>query len=240
MMRPSLFTANLVAVVFGSVLAVVAITVPVVQGTGSSQCVGHGTAYIDPRKGGGSMLDASAGFGEPLNVIISGLSSPGVLDPTKTFYNYAKAIGFSYECLGLHIGNPQQANLGDGRGWINETAVLREDYGNPGLGTCGESLVGGNHFRIWQQEGTCALFLAVSIEQDASEHHNIVSNGYDLGRDALVDGAVGIKTFNEVTYSTTVQSIGGLLPVGANGINHSEFSESFLFLIDFLSFDSWY
>ena len=65
------------------------------------------------------------------------------------------------ECLGLHIGGAQQANLGDGRGWVNETAVIRESLGNiPTWGTCLESLFGGNHFRLWTQESTGALFLA--------------------------------------------------------------------------------
>ena len=41
---------------------------------------------------------------------------------------------------------------------------LRNDYGNPDIGTCWESLVGGNHLRMWRQNGpnanTGALFLA--------------------------------------------------------------------------------
>lgn len=53
----------------------------------------------------------------------------------------------SEECLDLHIGNPMSANLGDGNGWVNQTVELRQDYGNPDLGTCFESLIGGNHFR---------------------------------------------------------------------------------------------
>lgn len=39
------------------------------------------------------------------------------------------------------------ANLGDGKGWANQTYELRQDYENSGIGTCLESLVGGNHFR---------------------------------------------------------------------------------------------
>jgi hypothetical protein len=39
------------------------------------------------------------------------------------------------------------ANLGDGNEWVNQTIELRQDYGNAGIGTCLESLVGGNHFR---------------------------------------------------------------------------------------------
>jgi hypothetical protein len=41
---------------------------------------------------------------------------------------------------------------------------LRNDYGNPDVGACWESLVGGNHLRLWRQNGpkahTNALFLA--------------------------------------------------------------------------------
>jgi hypothetical protein len=35
----------------------------------------------------------------------------------------------------------------------NETAVIRWDYGDPTLGTCKESILGGNHFRYWPQDG---------------------------------------------------------------------------------------
>jgi len=103
--------------------------------------------------------------GEPLNVIISALSSPQVLTDAG-FLNFARAIGLqviyystswhllinrftsSTECFGIHIGDPQSANLGDGHGWFNQTNELREDYGNPDVGTCLESLIGGNHFRL--------------------------------------------------------------------------------------------
>jgi hypothetical protein len=41
---------------------------------------------------------------------------------------------------------------------------LRNDYGNPDIGTCWESLIGGNHLRLWRQNGpnahTNTLFLA--------------------------------------------------------------------------------
>ena len=59
---------------------------------------------------------------------------------------------------------PQTANLGDGNGSMNQTMELRNDYGNPDIGACWESLVGGNHLRMWRQSGpkahTNALFLA--------------------------------------------------------------------------------
>ncbi|KAI3615199.1 secreted protein [Moniliophthora roreri] len=116
--------------------------------------------FFDPRGGGGSMLDnvessglcsAGEGGGEPLNckaddvssqVIISGLSSPGVLTDDG-IVNYAS----STECFGIHLGDPQTANLGDGNGDVPQAIELREDYGDAEAGTCLESLIGGNHFR---------------------------------------------------------------------------------------------
>jgi hypothetical protein len=39
---------------------------------------------------------------------------------------------------------------------VNETAVIRYNYGDPTLGTCKESVQGGNHFRYWIQSGGSA------------------------------------------------------------------------------------
>ena len=51
---------------------------------------------------------------------------------------------------------------------VNQTAVIRWDYGNVELGTCQETIEGGNHFRYWIQNGpdanTGAIFMAVSYE----------------------------------------------------------------------------
>ena len=46
--------------------------------------------------------------------------------------------------------------------------------------------VGGNHVRIWQQQGTGAWFLAASEEMNVRKHHMIVPDGYNLGRDKVV------------------------------------------------------
>ncbi|KAG5716329.1 hypothetical protein E4T56_gene10709 [Termitomyces sp. T112] len=114
-----------------------------------------------------------------IQIIISGLSSPNVLTDDG-IVNFARAIGLyvpqemsgmdtamtfsSTECLGIHLGAPQSANLGDGNGFVNQTIELRQDYGDPEAGTCLESLVGGNHFRVFRQNGPTAnsgaLFLA--------------------------------------------------------------------------------
>jgi len=181
--------------------------------------------FVNPTSAGGSWLDSSAGLGEPLNVVISAQSSPEVLT-LDGFLQYAQTIGFNVECLGLHLGNPQSSNLGDGRGWVNETEVLRESFGIPGVGTCLESLTGGNHFRVFPQAGTGALFLAVSKEEDVEESHNIVPDGYNIGRDLLVAGAVGKKTgfdaskFKFTTYNTVLTNLTGLIAPGSDGVNH--------------------
>ncbi|KAF9484457.1 hypothetical protein BDN70DRAFT_928334 [Pholiota conissans] len=188
-------------------------------------CVaGASVAFVNPTLGGGSMLDnAGVGVGEPLNVIISGLSSPAVLTDSG-IVNFAKAIGFSTECLGIHLGGPQSANLGDGNGPVNQTMELRQDFGDADVGTCLESLIGGNHFRVFRQNGTLtntgALFLAVSKEEDVEEGHTIVPDGYNIGRDLFVQDALGMTSFGGTTYSTTAQNITGLLPAGSAGINH--------------------
>ncbi|RDB25383.1 hypothetical protein Hypma_008099 [Hypsizygus marmoreus] len=174
--------------------------------------------FFDPAVGGGSMLDnAGAGGGEPLNVIISGLSSADVLSDTG-IVNYARAIGFSTECFGVHLGDPQSANLGDGNGFVNQTIELRQDFGDPDVGTCLESLVGGNHFRVYRQNGPTAnsgaLFLA------RSQSHTIAPNGYNVGRDRLSSSAIGTKSFGSVTYTTVGKNLTGLLLPGATGVNH--------------------
>ena len=56
--------------------------------------------------------------------------------------------------------------------------------------------------------------------QDVLEHHTIVPDGYNIGRNALVAAAVGTTSYGGVTYSTTAQNITGLLEAGSTGVNH--------------------
>ncbi|KAJ3556173.1 hypothetical protein NM688_g2172 [Phlebia brevispora] len=181
-------------------------------------------SFADPRTNNGSFLDnAGDGFSEPLNVVISGTSSPAVLTD-EGFIGFAGAVGFAPECLGAHLGGPQSADLGDGNGFQNQTFELREDFGNFALGTCIEQLLGGNHLRLFRQNGsladTGALFLAVSLEMGLLENHTIAENGYDVGRDNLVKKAVGLTSFNGTTYNTTAQNLTGVMPTGNATINH--------------------
>ncbi|KAH9059323.1 hypothetical protein EDB87DRAFT_1675123 [Lactarius vividus] len=176
-------------------------------------------SFVNPTLAGGSLLDrATPTLGEPLNVIISGLSSPAVLSDDG-FLKFVNAVGFATECLGIHLGDPQSANLGDGHGYVNQTIELRQDYGNPDVGSCLESLVGGNHLRLFRQNGptanTGALFLAVSQEENILENHTISPDGYNIGRDKFVQGALGASG-----YHTVAQNITGLLAPGSTGVNH--------------------
>lgn len=79
---------------------------------------------------------------------------------------------------------------------------------------------------------------SVSQEEDAEDGHDIVPNGYDIGRyvasnvslseclfkfccrDSLVSAAIGTTSYDDVTYYTVAQNITGLMPAGSNGVNH--------------------
>ncbi|EKM50802.1 uncharacterized protein PHACADRAFT_153044 [Phanerochaete carnosa HHB-10118-sp] len=162
---------------------------------------------------------------EPLNIVISGLSSPEVLTDDG-FTNFANSIGFSHGCLGIDNGSTQTANLGDGNGFIPQTLLLREDYGVPDVGSCLDSLLGGTRFRVFRQNGTDAptnaLFLAVAIEDGTIEGgRTIASDGYDLGRDQVVLAAVGTTSFAGITYHTTAVTLHEVTASGSQGVNHN-------------------
>ncbi|EIN07052.1 hypothetical protein PUNSTDRAFT_70637 [Punctularia strigosozonata HHB-11173 SS5] len=145
------------------------------------------TDFLDPHLGGGKMGADGGGVLEPINIIISANSSPEVLTDDG-FTNYMKSLGLSIECLGQHGGGLFTADLGDGNGSKNQTIEMRDDFGVSflGIGTCLESLTGGNHLRMFRQDGPSAnsgaLFLAVSEEKDLSQHHTVDDDGYNKGR----------------------------------------------------------
>ncbi|GJE88762.1 hypothetical protein PsYK624_048470 [Phanerochaete sordida] len=166
---------------------------------------------------------ATDGLGEPLNVVISGESSPEVLT-NAGFLNYVRAVGFTTECFGITLGTPFTANLGDGLGPQPQIMELRQSFGNALFGACVEMFLGGNHLRVFRQDGpqanTSALFLATSAEEGLFQNHTITTNGYDVGRDDFVQMATGLIQFNGTSYNTTVQQLTGVLPVGSQGVNH--------------------
>ncbi|KAG8926093.1 hypothetical protein FRC00_003264 [Tulasnella sp. 408] len=178
---------------------------------------------------GGSMLTRipetfPAGQGEPLNVIISGKSDPLILSSSQQdnggLLNYFLSLSFGTSCGGgINLGDKQSADLGDGRGYVNETAVMRYNYGDPVRGTCNQTQLGGNHFRFWQQSGSAAnssaVFLAVSYELSLEQQHDIAVNGYNLGRDWLVGNATNNAFANPnplATQASTTASGPAVIP----------------------------
>ncbi|GAA5889381.1 hypothetical protein JCM6882_000727 [Rhodosporidiobolus microsporus] len=181
-------------------------------------------AWYDPRELGGSLLNRNLwGAGEPLNIIISAQSSPDVLRE-KGLVVYSRSLGLWNECGNLHIGDPQEANLGDGKGWEQELFVMREAIRWPWIGSCLESVTGGNHFRAYKQNGTeansGAWFLAASKEVDLRKQHKIAPNGYNLGRDYVVERAIAGSSYLGRSWEAQVEWVEGLLAPGNDGINH--------------------
>ncbi|KAF8628626.1 hypothetical protein AX15_003761 [Amanita polypyramis BW_CC] len=179
--------------------------------------------WFDPRIHGGRFLDYTTDdYGEPLNVIISGLSDPFILTDDG-FAHYTKSLGYSEECLGLHLGNRHGADLGDGDGTKLQQVIVRQYY-FPIWGTCWESLAGGHHFRAWKQNGTLAnsgaWFIGASKEANSRQHHKIVPNGYNLGRDYLVESAVAGGYWKSMWWKADVEWRTDLIPEGKDGVNH--------------------
>lgn len=184
---------------------------------------GQDSGWYDPRLKGGRQIDYTIEeLGEPLNIIISGISDPYVLTDTG-FKHYTKSLGYSQECLGLHYGNRHHANLGDGDDKKRELILARQHY-FPVWGTCWESLAGGHHFRAWKQNGTeansGAWFIGASKELDSRNHHTIVPNGYNLGRDWFVERAIAGTRYKGRWWKAEVEWRTDLLAEGSDGINH--------------------
>ncbi|KAJ3500049.1 hypothetical protein NMY22_g19391 [Coprinellus aureogranulatus] len=190
--------------------------------------------WYDPRLRGGRQLDYTIDdLGEPLNIIISGLSDPFILTD-KGFEHYTKSLGYSQECLGLHYGNRHYADLGDGDAQKIELILARQHY-FPVWGTCWESLAvvavvglmiqqAGIISVAWKQNGTeansGAWFIGASKELDSSKHHTIVPNGWNLGRDWFVDSAVEGTHYRSRWWKAAVEWRTDLLEEGSDGINH--------------------
>ena len=86
---------------------------------------------------------------------------------------------------------------------------------------------------MWRQNGTLAdtgaWFLAVSKEkvrgaargvahrQSVAQRHTIVKNGYDIGRDELVEWATKGGSFADRCWKADVKYVDGLEPAGSKG-----------------------
>ncbi|GJN92507.1 hypothetical protein Rhopal_005537-T1 [Rhodotorula paludigena] len=175
-------------------------------------------AWFDPRERGGSMLNRNPWGGhEPLNIVISARSSPDIVASEAGFIAYSRSLGLWNECANLHIGDPQVANLGDGKGWEQELFVMRESRW-PFVGSCLES------FTAYKQNGTeahsNAWFLAASKEVDIRGNHKVAKNGYNVGRDLIVEKAIKGTSYLGRSWEAEVEWIEGLLEPGNRGINH--------------------
>ncbi|GJE91633.1 hypothetical protein PsYK624_077830 [Phanerochaete sordida] len=179
--------------------------------------------WVDPRLNGGRFIDfTTRRLGEPLNIVISALSDPWVLEEPG-FLEYSQSIGFAGECMGLHYGNIHNADLGDGLGRKGEHLLIRQHY-FPVIGTCWESVRGGHHFRAWKQNGTLAnsgaWFIGASKEKDSSNNHRIDEDGYNLGRDFFVERAIAGSHWQGKWWRAEIEWREGLMPRGRRGINH--------------------
>jgi hypothetical protein len=125
--------------------------------------------------------------------------------------------------MNMHRGYIHKADLGDGLGKRPEQYLARQHY-FPVLGSCWESLAGGNHFRAWKQNGTeantGAWFLAVSKEKYLGEHHTIDDDGYNKGRDWLVERALKGGGVKGKSWIAEIDWRVDLLEAGWKGINH--------------------
>jgi len=193
--------------------------------------------FLNPLEDGGFMTTIlpmpnapNLPYGEPINAIISGRSSRSVVN-VEGFLRWATSVNFGVSCLGQVNGSAQLANLGDGRGNVTQgndgsgdNGVLRWNYGDAYLGTCKESIIGGNHFRWYPQAKSGAYFLAASNELPAQLGHMVALNGYNTGRDELVANATNPNGTEWAGYrfNATVDWIpaGVLLNATSEGINH--------------------
>lgn len=108
--------------------------------------------------------------------------------------------------------------------------MLRWNYGDTTFGTCKESIEGDNHFRWFLQNGTSAftgaIFIAASMEESAALGHKIQLNGYNRGRDYLVNNATmnATTSWQGYVYRTTATYIdaGILLNATSQNINHPD------------------
>lgn len=135
----------------------------------------------------------------------------------------------------MHFGAKQKAALDSAEG-VDEFAVLRWMFGDQYIGSCKETFEGGLHLRYWRQRSTGAYFMAVSSELPLDKAHDIIPNGYNIGRDQLVGNVTkhefdtrsvtnetvftGRSSFNNYTYETEVKYVSGLLKNSSDNVNH--------------------
>lgn len=167
--------------------------------------------FINPIELGGysnfTFINSPTTKPEPLNIVISGLSDfpsniyalsgqkaipsgnvTSILYEPHGLADYLNALNFSDECLHLHLSTPAMAAISSPNLHLLDF-LYREDFGvldAQTSGSCRETLEGGYHFRGFRQNQTGAWFLGASQELNLTLKHDLVPNGYDLGRDEVV------------------------------------------------------
>lgn len=131
---------------------------------------------------------------EPLNLIITstsnitqaglGRNNSEIFLASGGLSQYLSALNFSDECLGLHLSTPALAAINSPQPQLLDF-LYRENFGLGDSGSCLETVKGGFHFRGWRQNLTGAWLLASSQEKNLTEQHDLVPNGYDLGRNEV-------------------------------------------------------
>ncbi|KDE09368.1 hypothetical protein MVLG_00682 [Microbotryum lychnidis-dioicae p1A1 Lamole] len=186
--------------------------------------------FYNVTPGGGRWLTYAVDgtlLGEPINVVVSADSDPLIM--TEAGLNdWLLSIQYGAEFLNVSLGTKQKADLGDGNGRRNQSEILRYNYFDTIYGTLHESVNGGSHVRIWNQNGPTAdsgaWFIAASVEYPAAMGHLIKPNGYDLGRDEVVGNATmkngTISPATNRTFSATSQLIQFLPANSSANINH--------------------
>ena len=61
----------------------------------------------------------------------------------------------------------------------------------------------------------------MSKEENLFKHHTIVPNGYDVGRDLLVESATRGSRFGKRAWTANVSYVDHLLRQGSRGVNHN-------------------
>lgn len=62
--------------------------------------------------------------------------------------------------------------------------------------------------------------MAVSVEKNLRHSHTIDKDGYNAGRDILVQNAMTGGKFKDRLWKADVKWVEGLMPAGSDGINH--------------------
>lgn len=152
-------------------------------------------------------FDVNNTIQEPLNVIVSGASDP-YYNTLDNFNNWLWAVGMDpTECFGIHGGGYDYVDLADGNPLQQQLEEPRQVTIGDGVGSCGESLLGGNHLRVYQQNGTNAWFLAASTEHLVNGQHDIDNDGYNVGRDQFVAKALQGGSYNNCNFPGATSAV---------------------------------